>query len=26
LQSRWEKAVGKLGINIDHLHGVGGHA
>jgi len=26
LQSRWEKAVGKLGINIDNLHGVGGHA
>ncbi len=26
LQSRWEKAVGKLGINIDHLHGAGGHA
>jgi len=26
LQSRWEQAVGKLGINIDSLHGVGGHA
>jgi putative transcriptional regulator len=26
LKSRWEKAVSKLGINIDHLHGVGGHA
>ena len=26
LHSRWDKAVGKLGINIDHLHGVGGHA
>ncbi len=26
LQSRWERAVGKLGIDIDHLHGVGGHA
>lgn len=26
LQSRWEKAISKLGINIDHLHGVGGHA
>jgi len=26
LQSRWEKAVGKLGIKSDHLHGVGGHA
>jgi len=26
LQSRWERAVGKLGIKSDHLHGVGGHA
>lgn len=26
LQNRWENAVGKLGINIDHLHGEGGHA
>jgi len=26
LQSRWEKAVAKLGIKSDHLHGVGGHA
>lgn len=26
LQSRWEKAVGKLGISIDNLHGAGGHA
>jgi len=26
LQSRWEKAIGKLGIDIDHLHGVAGHA
>lgn len=26
LQSRWEKAVANLGVNIDHLHGVGGHA
>lgn len=26
LQSRWEKALGKLGINSDHLHSVGGHA
>ena len=26
LQSRWEKAVGILGININDLHGVGGHA
>ena len=26
LQNRWEKAVGKLGININDLHGVGGHA
>jgi putative transcriptional regulator len=23
---RWEKALGKLGINISDLHGVGGHA
>ena len=26
LQNRWEKAIGKLGINIDDLHGVGGYA
>ena len=26
LQNRWENAVGKLGININDLHGVGGHA
>ncbi len=26
VQNRWEKAVGKLGISIDDLHGVGGHA
>jgi len=26
LQSRWEQAVANLGVNIDHLHGVGGHA
>jgi len=26
LSQRWEKAVGKLGINISDLHGVGGHA
>lgn len=26
LQNRWEKAVGKLGININDLHRVGGHA
>jgi putative transcriptional regulator len=26
LQTRWEKAVGKLGININDLHGAGGHA
>ena len=26
LQNRWEKAVSTLGININDLHGVGGHA
>jgi putative transcriptional regulator len=26
LQNRWEKAVGKLGININDLHDVGGYA
>lgn len=26
LPKRWEKALGKLGINISDLHGVGGHA
>ncbi len=26
VQNRWEKAVGILGININDLHGVGGHA
>jgi len=26
LQNRWEKAVGRLGININDLHGEGGHA
>jgi len=26
VQSRWEKAVGRLGINVDDLYGAGGHA
>lgn len=26
LKNRWETAVGKLGININDLHGVGGYA
>ena len=26
VQNRWEKAVSTLGININDLHGVGGHA
>ena len=26
LNRRWERAVGKLGIDIKNLHGVGGHA
>ncbi len=26
LDSRWEQAVGKLGVNINDLHGVGGYA
>lgn len=26
VQSRWEKAVGRLGISIDSLYGPGGHA
>ncbi len=26
LPQRWEKALGKLGISISDLHGVGGHA
>jgi len=26
LPQRWERALGKLGINISDLHGVGGHA
>lgn len=26
LQNRWEKAIGKLGINLDDLHEVGGYA
>ena len=26
LKNRWEKAIGKLGININDLHGVGGYA
>lgn len=26
LPNRWEKAVGKLGFNINDLHGEGGHA
>jgi len=26
LQHRWEKAIGKLGISINDLHGVGGYA
>jgi putative transcriptional regulator len=26
LNRRWEQAVGKLGIDIKNLHGVGGHA
>lgn len=25
-QDRWQQAVGKLGVNINDLHGVGGHA
>ena len=26
LQNRWQQAVANLGVDIDHLHGVGGHA
>ena len=26
LQNRWENALGNLGINVNHLHDVGGHA
>ncbi len=26
VKNRWENAVEKLGIDINHLHGVGGHA
>jgi putative transcriptional regulator len=26
LENRWKKAIGKLGINLDDLHEVGGHA
>jgi len=26
VQNRWEKAVGKLGISVNDLHGVGGYA
>ncbi len=26
MDSRWTLAVGKLGVDIDNLHGVGGHA
>jgi len=26
LKNRWQQAVAKLGVDIDHLHGVGGHA
>ena len=26
LKDRWEHAVSKLGIDIEQLHGVGGHA
>jgi len=26
LQNRWEKAIGKLGINVNDLHEVGGYA
>ncbi len=26
IQSRWENAIGKLGVNIERLHGIGGHA
>jgi len=26
LNRRWEQAVGKLGVDIENLHGVGGHA
>lgn len=26
VQNRWEKAIGKLGINLNDLHGVGGYA
>jgi len=26
LSDRWQQAVGKLGVNINDLHGVGGHA
>lgn len=26
LQDRWQKAVSKLGVGVENLHGVGGHA
>jgi putative transcriptional regulator len=26
LKDRWEKAVSRLGVGVEHLHGVGGHA
>lgn len=26
LQNRWQQAVANLGVDIDHLHGAGGHA
>ncbi len=26
LQDRWERAVSKLGVDVKHLHGEGGHA
>ena len=26
LGDRWEKAVSRLGVGVEHLHGVGGHA
>ena len=26
VQNRWQTAIGKLGISVNDLHGVGGHA
>jgi putative transcriptional regulator len=26
LKDRWERAISNLGINVEHLHGEGGHA